>query len=84
MASRETGARHDESRMAVRNRDGDAGADDGPLPRAELGALAGREVQPRIALVGLCGKDGLVAQPRDLQLRHTRSAAELSPASATR
>ena len=84
MTRREPGARQHEPRVAVGNRDRDAGADDRALPRRELRALAGGEIEPRIAVVGLCGEDRVVAQPRDRQLRHTRSAAELSPASATR
>ena len=60
------------------------GTDGRALPRPELRVLAGREVQPRVTVVRLCREDRVVAQPRDLQLRHTRSAAELSPASATR
>ena len=84
MTRREPGAREYQPRVAVGDRDRDAGADNGSLPRLELRALAGGEIEPRIAVVGLCGKDGIVAQPRDRQLRHTRSAAELSPESATR
>ena len=84
MTGGEPGARHHEPRVPVGNGDRDPGADDRALPRLELGVLAGREVQPRVAVVGLCRKDRVVAQPRDRQLRHTRSAAELSPASATR
>jgi hypothetical protein len=46
---REAGARLDESGIAVGNRDREAGRDERALPRRELDAVAGRQVEPCVA-----------------------------------
>ena len=84
MAGGQAGARQHQARVAVGNRDGHAGADDRALPRRELCALARRQIEARVALVGLRGEHGILAQARDRQLRSGAFRAEPSPASATR
>ena len=69
----EARARLDEAGVALGDRDGEAGADRRPLARAEHDALAGGQVEPRVAGVGALGKRRVLAQPRDRRARSRRS-----------
>ena len=80
---REPGARHDEARIAVRDRDGDAGRDERPLAGAELDGFARDEVEPGVTRVGALGQHRVVAEPRDLEVDHDELIAAVL-ASATR
>jgi hypothetical protein len=80
----EAGARLHEARMAVGDRDGEAGGDGGALARAEHDALARREVEPGVALVGALRDDSVVTQTRDRELDHVAFASRKRSASATR
>ena len=58
----QAGARLHEPGVALRDGDGEAGADGRALARAELDPVAGGQVEPRVARVGPAGDGGLGAQ----------------------
>ena len=62
MACGETGARLDETGVALGNRDRKAGADECPLPRAKLVPGAGGEVEAGVARVRALREDCVLVQ----------------------
>ncbi len=80
----EPGAWLDEAGVALRNRNRQTGADHRPLPRPELDALAGGQVEPCVARVGADGDDRVLAQALERELDHLAERAGSSRASASR
>ena len=93
----EPGARLDEARVALRDRDREPGSDDRALPRPELDPLAGREIEARVAGVGALGNARVGADALDRRARSRalgrgpvfgdevrRVAADLARAAAAR
>jgi hypothetical protein len=82
----EARARLDEAGMALRDRDREPGADGRPLAGGELDALAGGEVEARVARVGAGRDDRRVVQPADPELDQalSRRVSGSRLASATR
>ena len=81
VAQGEPRARNDEAGVALGDLDRDAGADRGPLPRADRDLLARAEVEARIAAVGSRRQHRVVAELHDAQLGHVVAAdSRSSPA----
>jgi hypothetical protein len=59
MLRREAGPRLYEACVAVGDRNGQSGRNEGTLPRGELDPLAGRQIEPRIAAVRAPRDDGV-------------------------
>jgi len=74
----------DEACVPLRNRDGETSAHDGPLPRVELHAVAGGEVEPCIAGVRTDRDDRIVPETLKGQLDHLAERAGSSRASASK
>src|SRR5205823_10390384 len=83
VAHREARPRLDKARVTLGDGNSEPGRDRGPLPRAELDALAGREIEPRVVLVRALGDDRVLAEPHDRQLDHEVARSAFF-ASATR
>ena len=77
-------ARLDEAGVTVGDRNGEAGADDGPLPGAELHPLAGREIEAGIACVRADRQRRRVVETLHGQLGHAPVRRRLGASSAMR
>ena len=62
MFERQARARQDEARQALRNGDGEPGADADPLPRPDPGALGRVQVEARVGVVGAGRNRGRFAE----------------------
>ena len=78
MLRREPGAWLDKPGIAVGDRDGKAGCNERTFPGRELDALAGGQVEARVARVGTRGYDGVRAQPPDRQLDQAVSRLDVA------
>ena len=84
MARREPRAGLDETGVPGRNRDRQAGADHGALPRSELDALARRQIEPGVALVRPRGQRRAGVEALHRQPGHAPFRRRLGASSAMR
>jgi hypothetical protein len=68
----EAGARLDEAREPVRDRDGEPRPDESTLTRPDLDPVARSEVEPSVARIRLGRDDRVVAQALDEEVGHRR------------
>ena len=80
----ETRARLDEAGVALRDRDGEPGADHRTLAGPELDALARREVEPCVACVRATRDERVLVEAPDRQFDHAVDVWWVTVASATR
>ncbi len=70
MLRREAGSWKDEAAVALRDLERQAGGDDHALPRSDLMAVAGGEIQPRVTGIGLSRKARVIPEAPDRELDH--------------
>ena len=81
---RQPRARLDEAGVPLGDRDREPRADDCPLARPDLRALARDEVEPGIARIGALGHDRVLVQALEEQLGHRRASCDAPSSSSTR